>query len=153
MSTTHPRAQDAADFFCGELLSAWRSVSPGLQPPCVWLRQHEAFSCASDVHRIPSPVVAAWILRDGCLEQRSVSEFLRFYVVQGDMPWVSAQWPPQSAIFRRHTHEFGMAAFAPMLGTPGDYYFEWQFGGTHGRAFRYAYSDGIFTCADSLWMS
>ena len=153
VSVTSPTDQQVADFFCGELLSAWRGVSPGLQPPNVWLRQHEAFSYASDVHQIPTPVVAAWLLQDGRIEQRSVSEFLRFYVVQGDMPWVSAQWRPSSEIFGRGTHEFGLAAFAPILGSSSDYYFEWQFGGLHGRGWRYSYAAGVFTCIDSLWMS
>ena len=142
----------AAQFFCAELLAAWHSVPPTSRPPHVWLRQHAPFDYRSNVHRIPSPVLGAWLLTDGHIEERSISEFLRFYVVQGDRVWSSTDLPPPSPLFGRGAHEFALSAFAGILGTD-DYYFEWQFAGLHGRGTRYHLEGGIFQPTETLWIS
>ncbi|MDB6134326.1 MAG: hypothetical protein JWM59_2569 [Verrucomicrobiales bacterium] len=142
----------AEEFFQAELLAAWHSVPAHSRPPQVWLRQHTPFDCEPDTYRIPTPVQAAWLLRDGRITPKPVSEFLRFYVVQSDRIWSSADLPPPSPLFDMGAHEFALSSFAGISGT-SDYFFQWQFAGLHGRADRYHHENGVFTPADNLWIS
>jgi hypothetical protein len=145
--------QIAAQFFIAQVLEAWRSLDPESRTPKIWLREHDPFDLEETEIRIDSPVIAAWLIEDGEVEQRDVSEFVRFYAMQADRLWSSAQNPPVSPIFGRGVHEFGLSAFAPIVGT-SRYYFEWQFAACHGRGTRFSVSpSGELSASENLWIS
>ena len=143
---------DADKFFCRELTTLWNRLPESRRPAYVWMRQHSSIEVRNEEYPLRTPVLAAWLLHAGAVQQRSTWEFLRFYVVQCDRIWSSLSLFPPSPLFGRTRHEFGMAAFAGIQGTD-DFYFEWVFGGTFGRATRYHWDEGYFVPAEMVWIA
>lgn len=103
------------------------------------------------MYRPDSPVVAAWILKEGEIRPRPVSEFLRFYLAKVDQVWSTGMNPPPRPL-RHGPPEFALSSFAPITGTD-DFFFEWQFAGLYGRGLRYRFEKGEFRLVEELWIS
>lgn len=128
---------------------------PGSKPWGVWITLHAPLPAVT--HMISQPthsVWRAWLLQDGPdqPQERSIWEFIRFYVVHFERPWDKEYLAGTDPRFDRY-FILGLAAFARYEDTQ-DIYLETIWGGLWGLGQRLTINaQGQLEPTEQLWVS
>lgn len=117
------------------IVGEWQAVPEQWRPWGVWITLHAPLPASVDMlsdREMTRSVRAAWFLKDGIPQPRSIWEFIRFIVVHSQQPWNMRRDPVPDAVFSTRRHEIGLAAFAAFIDSP-EIYLDTVWGGLWGR--------------------
>ncbi len=139
-----------------EVRRVWRDSPHDLRPFTVWIAEHEPI--APDAEWPATPVVNAWLLNGGEVENRTAADYVRFVVVHSRAHWHTGSIPPPAVgVFNNrpgNTHTIGLAGFAPIVNSDL-VYLHYIWGGTFGRGgvYRFDPETDALDWVRTLWLS
>lgn len=120
----------------------------------VWIVEHNDIPPdATEISRVPRSPRRSWFLTESSVSHRNINEFARFDATQMSRPWDQATMSHVPNPIFGLVHEIGLSFFA-RYAEEDDFYFDYVWGGRHGRGFRCRVnSDGQVQLRETLWIS
>lgn len=138
-----------------EIQEIWCGSPGQSRPDMVWIAEH--LPVPPDTVHPRTPVLDAWLMKDGVIEHRSAIDFVRFMIVQTGECWSSGGRSGAASIFHSgpgFPHSIGLAAFAPIQDS-AQIYLEFLWGGALGRGSEYIVDPKTqrLECVRDCWIS
>jgi hypothetical protein len=134
--------------FC---LKQRNALGNSMRPEKAWMVLHQPVAREVESSFINSSVARAWLLEHEQVEERPVNVFARFAAAHMDKPWsLRGSEEPQSTIFGKYKHEFGIVRFA-QLQNLNEYMLEMHWGGLNGLGLVVGIQDSSVTELRGLW--